>query len=72
MRIPSWRAVAIALVPFAGTCFSVPLWDRANPMVLGIPFNMFWLLAWTPLTCVCLALAHRIESARDSKRGGPR
>lgn len=72
MRIPSWRAVAIAMVPFAGICFSVPLWDRVHPMILGIPFNMAWLLAWIPITSVCLALAHRIESARDSRRGGPR
>jgi hypothetical protein len=72
MRIPSWRAVAVALVPFAGICFSVPLWDRVNPMILGMPFNLVWLLAWIPLTSVCLALAHRIESARQSKRDRPR
>jgi Protein of unknown function (DUF3311) len=72
MRIPSWRAVAIAMVPFAGACFSVPLWDRAYPMIFGMPFNLVWLLAWIPLTSVCLALAHRVESARDSKREGPK
>jgi hypothetical protein len=72
MRIPSWRAVAIALVPFAGICFSVPLWDRVNPVILGMPFNLVWLMAWVPLTSGCLALAHRIESARDSKHPGPR
>lgn len=72
MRIPSRRAVAIAVVPFVGICLSVPLWDRVNPMILGMPFNLVWLLAWTPLTSGCLALAHRIESARDSKRPGPR
>jgi hypothetical protein len=72
MRIPSWRAVAIAMVPFAGICFSVPLLDRANPMIFGMPFNMFWLLAWIPLTSGCLALARRVELARDSKRDLPR
>jgi hypothetical protein len=71
MRIPSWRALAVAMVPFFGICFSVPLWDRAGPVILGIPFNMFWLVAWIPVTSVCLALAHRFESARDSKREGP-
>jgi hypothetical protein len=72
MRIPSWRALAIAMVPFAGICFSVPLWDRADPTILGLPFNMFWLLAWVPLTSGCLALAYRFELKRDSKRDGPR
>jgi len=23
-------------------------------MVLGLPFNMFWLIAWMPLTSLCL------------------
>jgi hypothetical protein len=41
-------------------------------MILGMPFNLVWLLAWIPLTSVCLALAHRIESARQSKRDRPR
>lgn len=72
MRIPSWPALAVAAVPFAGLCFSVPLWDRANPVIVGMPFNLFWLLAWIPLTSGCLALALRIESARDSKRPGQR
>jgi len=35
-------------------------------VVLGLPFNLFWLVAWIPLTSVCLLIAHRIES----KRGG--
>jgi hypothetical protein len=72
MRIPSRRSLAIASVPFVGMCFSVPLWDRVRPLIFGIPFNLFWLIAWIPLTSACLALAHRIESARDSKGGGPR
>jgi uncharacterized membrane protein len=33
------------LVPFAIVCFSVEWWDRVHPMVLGLPFNFFWLLA---------------------------
>jgi len=71
MRIPSWRSLAVAAVPFAGACLSVPLWDRVNPLVLGMPFNLVWLMAWVPLTSGCLALAYRIESARDAKRRGP-
>jgi hypothetical protein len=70
MRIPSWRALAIAMVPFFGICFSVPLWDRVHPMVLGMPFNLFWIIAWIPLTSASLATAHRIESAHRAKRGG--
>lgn len=71
MRFPSRSAFAVAMVPFLGMCFSVPLWDRVHPMVLGLPFNLFWLMAWIPLTSACLAVAYRIE-ARDGRRRGPR
>jgi hypothetical protein len=45
-------------------CFSVPLWDRIEPMVLGLPFNLFWLIAWIVLSSGCMWLAYRLECAR--------
>jgi len=35
-------------------------------MVLGLPFNFFWLLAWIALTSVCMWIVYRIESGRNS------
>lgn len=64
VRKPSLRALLVGLVPFVGMCFSVPLWDRIHPMVLGIPFNLFWLMLWIPLTSVCMWAAYRIEAPR--------
>lgn len=49
-------------------CFSVPVWDRVYPMVLGLPFNFFWLLSWIVLTSVCLWIIHRIETPRAATR----
>jgi len=54
LKRPSLATIVWALVPFAGVCFSVPAWDRVHPTVMGLPFNQFWLLAWTMLTPVCL------------------
>jgi hypothetical protein len=45
-------------------CFSVALWDRATPFVLGLPFNLFWMLAWIALTPVLMSVAYRIEKHR--------
>jgi hypothetical protein len=61
---PSLAAVLLGLVPFAGMCFSVPLWDRIDPVVLGMPFNLFWLVLWIPLTSVCMWAAYRLERFR--------
>jgi hypothetical protein len=68
VRRPSRASLLIALIPFAAMCFSVPLWDRVEPMVLGLPFNLFWLLAWIVLSSICLRAAYRVENraaARD-------
>jgi uncharacterized protein DUF3311 len=54
----------LALIPFLGMCFSVPLWDRVAPRVLGLPFNMFWLLAWLVLTPALMSIAYSIERKR--------
>jgi hypothetical protein len=63
---PSRAALLLALIPFAAMCFSVPLWDRIDPMLLGLPFNLFWLIAWIVLSSGCMWLAYRVESARTA------
>ena len=70
LKKPSFPALLLALIPFAAMCFSVPLWDRIDPMILGLPFNMAWLLCWIVLTPCCMWGAYRVESARDKKRDG--
>lgn len=57
-------AIILGLIPFVGMCFTVPLWDRVTPMVLGLPFNMFWLLAWIVIASLCLMLANRAYERR--------
>ena len=64
MRKPSPGALLLALIPFVAMCFSVPLWDRIEPMVLGLPFNLFWLIAWIVLSSGCMWLVYRLECAR--------
>lgn len=64
MRKPSARAVLIALIPFAAMCFSVPLWDRIEPMIFGLPFNLFWLVLWIGLSSLCMWAAYRIDFSR--------
>jgi hypothetical protein len=71
MRKPSLGSILFALIPFVAICFSVPLWDRIDPMILGLPFNFFWLIAWLLLTPLCMWGAYRNElyRASDPHRG---
>jgi len=66
VRKPSIGAILLALIPFTAICFSVSLWDRIDPMIFGLPFNFFWLIAWLLLTPLCMWGAYRLEAARAS------
>jgi hypothetical protein len=77
VKRPSLGAVLLGLIPFAAVCFSVALWDRIEPMVLGIPFNMAWLMLWLVLTPLCMWGAYAFEVRHGSagerrKRGSAR
>jgi hypothetical protein len=70
MKKPSARALGLGLIPFVAMCLSVSLWDRIHPIIFGLPFNLFWLLAWIVLSSLCMWAAYRVETARDRKDSG--
>ncbi len=63
-------SLLLAFVPFLAMCFSVPLWDRIYPLVLGLPFNLFWLIAWVPLTSLCLWGVYRLRQHSGDEING--
>ncbi|MBS1854491.1 MAG: DUF3311 domain-containing protein [Acidobacteria bacterium] len=72
VKPPSLLALVLGLIPFLAMCFSVALWDRVNPTVFGLPFNLAWLLGWIVLSTLCLWAAYRVESRRDREDRGAR
>jgi hypothetical protein len=71
VRKPSTGAILLALIPFVAICFTVSLWDRIDPRVLGLPFNFFWLITWLLLTPLCMWGVYRLETrAADAHREG--
>ncbi len=69
MRKPCIGAILFGLIPFVAICFSVSLWDRMYPMVLGLPFNFFWLISWLLLTPLCMWGAYRLEAPLSDDPG---
>ena len=65
-RKASLGALLAGLIPFIAMCFSVSLWDRVFPMVLGLPFNLFWLISWILLTPLCMWGAYALEMRQKS------
>ena len=68
VRRPSAFALLLAAIPFVAMCFTVALWDRVEPLIFGLPFNLAWLVCWIPLTTMCLWGAYRAESRRERMR----
>jgi hypothetical protein len=67
--MPSLLALLLGLIPLFAMCFSVALWDHIDPIILGLPFNLAWLLCWIVLTTLCMWAAYRVESALKKKDG---
>jgi hypothetical protein len=70
MKRPSVGAIVLGLIPFIAVCFSVSLWDRIHPIVLGIPFNFFWLILWILLTPICLFASYRLGQPWEDEIAG--
>ena len=61
MKKGTRRALLLGAVPFITLVFALPFVNREHPVVLGLPFLLFWILVWVALTPVFLYAAYRLE-----------
>ncbi len=54
-------ALLLGAIPFLTLVFALPLVNRIKPVVLGLPFILFWILLWVALTPLVLFVAYKIE-----------
>jgi len=59
-------ALLLASIPFITLVFMLPLVNRIDPVILGLPFLLFWILAWVCLTPFILLLAYLLERRFNS------
>jgi hypothetical protein len=62
MRLRHLLGVLPALGMLGGVWFA----DRTEPYVLGLPFILFWMVAWVVLTSVVLAAIYKLDPANRS------
>jgi hypothetical protein len=67
VKPPSIGALALGIIPVVAMCLSVALWDRVEPMILGVPFNLCWLILWIVLTPFFMWGAYRLENSADRR-----
>ena len=54
-------ALILGAIPFITLVFALPLVNRVEPVILGLPFLLFWIISWVILTPLILFLAYRLE-----------
>ena len=54
-------ALLLGAIPYLTTVFALPLVNRIKPVILGMPFLLFWLLCWVALTPLILFIAYKVE-----------
>lgn len=64
MRWYRWLAV----VPAIGMLGGVPFANRVEPYVLGLPFLLFWIVAWVVATSATIGLIYALDQRHDRAR----
>ncbi|MCQ6279983.1 DUF3311 domain-containing protein [Bacillus sp. EB600] len=54
-------------IPFIGIILMLPLANRIEPYVLGMPFLLFWLSFCMVLSSIILLIIYKLDP--DNKRG---
>ncbi|WP_027793861.1 DUF3311 domain-containing protein [Paraburkholderia acidipaludis] len=53
----------LAALPFIGILLGVPFVNRTEPLVLGMPFVLAWIVMWVVLTSAIMAAVYRLDPA---------
>lgn len=54
-------ALMLGSVPFITLVFLLPAANRIEPVILGLPFLLFWIVSWVLLTPFFLLAAYLLE-----------
>jgi Protein of unknown function (DUF3311) len=66
MPRPGFRARhALALLPTIGLLGGIPFANRVEPFVLGLPFFLFWIVAWVVATSAIMGIVWALD--RDDR-----
>jgi hypothetical protein len=58
-------ALVLGLIPVVALVAGLPFVNRVAPVVLGLPFLLFWILGWVLATPVFLGVAYLCVAPPD-------
>jgi hypothetical protein len=57
----------LAVLPFLGILVGVPLLNQVEPLVLGMPLILAWIVLWVVLTAVIMLLVYWCDPANRAR-----
>lgn len=52
----------LALLPFIMMILAIPLVNKTEPYIFGMPFILFWVVLWTVMTSVIMLVIYKFDS----------
>ncbi|WP_341319112.1 DUF3311 domain-containing protein [Paraburkholderia sp. IMGN_8] len=53
----------LAALPFIGMLLGIAFVNRVEPLVLGMPFVLAWIVMWVVLSSIIMAVVYRLDSS---------
>ena len=51
----------LAALPFIGILIGVPFVNRTEPLVLGMPLVLAWIVLWVVLTAAIMGIVYKLD-----------
>jgi len=60
----------LAVLPFIGILLGVPFVNRVEPLVLGMPFVLAWIVMWVVLSAVIMGIIYKLDPVNRQTSSG--
>lgn len=51
----------LAVLPFVGILLGVPFVNRVEPLVMGMPLVLAWIVFWVVMSAVIMAVIYKLD-----------
>lgn len=62
----------LAVLPFIGILVGTPYFNRVEPLVLGMPLLLAWIVLWIFLTAAIMTIIYQLDPANRDVPGDRR
>jgi hypothetical protein len=59
--------IILTAIPFIWTIGMIPFVNRVKPIVFGLPFLAFWLIAGIFVAFICIGALYKIDSKNNQE-----